>query len=115
MKRLASPLLGLSVPTNATSSSGQNDDRPAKPSPVAVIRTDAARSSRRMEKRCPQRPMASVDSAEPEERRRAEKPDLHLPQAERQQIGRQHHRDEAVCERAHGARREDAVDHCVDP
>src|ERR687887_78435 len=65
MKMLASPLEGLSVPTKATTSSGQNEAKPAKPSPVAAIRSAAPRRRRRMEKRLPQRPMASVASAEP--------------------------------------------------
>ena len=42
MKTLASPLEGLSVPKNATSSSGQNEPIPAKPSPVAIIKSEIA-------------------------------------------------------------------------
>jgi hypothetical protein len=42
---LTSPLDGLSVPTKATTSSGQNCVMAAKPSPVAVISAVAASSS----------------------------------------------------------------------
>jgi len=55
----------LSVPTSATTSSGQNDDQPAKPKPVAAISKAAARSSRPPAKRYPHAPTASVASAEP--------------------------------------------------
>src|SRR5438128_41190 len=79
MKTLASPLDGLSVPKKATTSSGQNAENPAKPMPVAAITSAAASSSRRMEKRFPQRPIASVMNAEPRSVwRRARVDELHL-------------------------------------
>ena len=62
---LTSPELGLSVPTKATSSSGQNDEKPAKPMPVAAISKAAPRSNLRERKRWPQPPTATVASAEP--------------------------------------------------
>ena len=112
---LASPLLGLSVPTNATRSSGQNDDRPAKPSPVAVI------SSGCREQQAPDgeavSPAADGERGQrrAEERRRAEEADLELRHAERQQIRRQHHGDEAVGEGAQRAGGEDEADHFAEP
>ena len=65
MKTLASPLDGLSVPKKATTSSGQKAEDPAKATPVAAISSAAASRSRRIEKRWPQRPTASVMNAEP--------------------------------------------------
>ena len=62
---LTSPALGFNVPMNATTSNGQNADSPAKPNPVNAISSPAARSSRPSGRRCPQRPTASVISAEP--------------------------------------------------
>src|SRR5689334_3573806 len=46
-----------------------------------------------------------------EQRCRAQHADLELPEAEREQIRRQHDGDEAVGERAQRAPREDATDH----
>jgi hypothetical protein len=46
---LASPDVGFIVPTNAISSSGQNEFVTAKPMPVAVINSAAAISNRRSE------------------------------------------------------------------
>ena len=85
---------------NATTSSGQSDVSAAKPRPVAAISTAAASSRRRSAKRCPQRPTASVASAEPSERRGADETDLELAKPEREQVGGQEHRHEAVGERA---------------
>jgi hypothetical protein len=62
---LTSPELGLSVPTKATTSKGQNDDRLAKPRPVAAISAAAPRNRRLAANRWPQAPTASVANADP--------------------------------------------------
>ncbi|SPD46676.1 protein of unknown function [Cupriavidus neocaledonicus] len=62
---LTSPELGFSVPMNATINSGQSEDKPAKPAPVAAISTPASISRRRCGKRPPMSPTRIVASAEP--------------------------------------------------
>ena len=62
---LTSPELGLSVPTKATSASGQNACRPAKPTPVATIVNAAICISREAGNRWPSAPTAIVAAAEP--------------------------------------------------
>src|SRR5205085_8748667 len=49
-----------------------------------------------------------------EQCRRADEPDLELPEPEREQVRRQHHGDEAVGERAQRPGGKDAIDHvCI--
>ena len=64
-KTLTSPADGFSVPSTATTSSGQNDVSPAKPIPVANMSADAPSSTRRRVRRWPARPSAIVRAAEP--------------------------------------------------
>ena len=53
------------MPTKATSASGQNVLKPAKPSPVATIVSAAAYNRRAARKRWPKAPTAIVATAEP--------------------------------------------------
>ena len=53
------------MPTKATTSNGQNDEKAAKPTPVSAISSAALRSSALERKRWPQAPTATVASAEP--------------------------------------------------
>ena len=62
---LASPEVGLIVPTNAMISSGQNAVTVANAAPVAAINTDAASSNMRRECRFAINPTHSVNSAVP--------------------------------------------------
>lgn len=64
-KTLTSPELGLSVPTNATIRSGQNDDKTEKPSPVTTISAAAPSINPLPVQRWPHAPTAKVAKAEP--------------------------------------------------
>ena len=103
---LTSPALGFSVPTKATTSSGQNDEKPAKPRPVAAISSAAPRSSRRGGEAVA--PGADRERRErrAEQRRGADEADLERGRAEREQVGRQQHRHAAVAEGAQRARQQ---------
>ena len=62
---LASPEVGFIVPTTAMTRSGQKSVIAAKPTPVATIRTAAARRSRRRGCRLAIQPTQSVITAVP--------------------------------------------------
>ena len=108
---LTSPPLGLSGPMNATTSSGQS-----------VGEGGEAEPGRRHQHRCGQQQPAQLEAMTPapdgerrdrgaEQRCGAEKADLELALAERQQVGGQEHRDESVGEGAQSSRREHEGDH----
>src|SRR5262245_7314337 len=62
---LTSPAEGLSVPSTATTSSGQKVVRLAKPTPVASIIAAAPSRRCRRATRCPARPSSIVSAADP--------------------------------------------------
>ena len=90
-------------------------DSPANAHPVTAMASEATSSRRRIEKRWPQRPTASVVNRGAEQRRRADQADFELPEPERKQVGGQHHRDEAVGKRAQRPRRKHAAGHLREP
>ena len=64
-KRVTSPADGFTVPTNATTSSGQKEVAPAKPRPVAAISAAAPTRTARRRRRWASSPTARVSAAEP--------------------------------------------------
>ncbi len=107
---LTSPAEGLSVPSTATTSNGQNHVKVMKPRPVAAMSALAATSSVRSWYRCAVRPNVSVRAAEPSSVPVTIAADLERREAECVEVLREEHAHEAVGETADPPAREDPAD-----